>query len=228
MIFPFAVPPRSRLWCALAGCALAAVAVLFLPGVFFVGTWLRDAGEGVVFLAAGSGAISALRLATMRRPVLRLGSPEVEIRHPGLLSGPVILPVSEVRAVLVSDALIRRRLLESTLPPQFALEPTEGQVVFVYPGGRRLIPALGFYQQSMNLCLLFTAPVAMRVRRLPALLLDNRALLRMRTVPALCLPLETPVAAREALVGLGVASSMPQAELEAMFGQLQRRNWLGR
>lgn len=229
MNFLFTVPPRSRLWCALTGAALAAVAILLLPGLFFVGTPLRDAGEGLGFLVMAVGAVSALRLAVMRRPVLRLAGGELAVRHPGLFRGLVTVPIAEVRAVLVSDAVIQRGLMQSTLPPQFALEPSEGEKVYVYPGGRRFVPALGFFQQSVNLCLLFRAPVTLTgVRRLPALFLDNRALLRMRTVPGVCLPLESPAAAQQALVDLGVARSMAQAELEAMLPQLQRRNWRGR
>lgn len=229
MVFPFLVPPRSRLWCGLTGAALAAVTALFLTGLLSAGPALRKGEEALAFLVLATGAVAALRLAAMRRPVLRLSDGELVIEHAGLLRSPVSVPIAQLRAVLISDAVIQRKLLESVLPPQFALEPSGADPVYVYPGGRRYVPALGFFQQTVNLCLLFRAPVALNgARRLSALFLDNRALLRMLTVPGLCLPLESPAAAQEALVGLGVEASMPQADLEAMLGQLRRRNWLGR
>ncbi|MGH2718159.1 MAG: hypothetical protein ACRDJU_06240 [Actinomycetota bacterium] len=223
------MPARSRLWCALIGLALAAVAAVFLWGVVSPGTALRKTEIALGLLVMATAAVSALRLALLRRPLLEVSGGELVIRHPGLFRRPVTVPASEVRAVLVSDAVIRRGLLQTVLPAQFSLEPDGAEPVSVYPGGRRFVPALGFFQQSVNLCLLFRSPVALSgVRRLPALFLDNRALLRLRTVPGLCLPLESPLAAQQALADLGVEGSMPQAELEAMLPRLERRDWLGR
>ena len=224
--FALVAPARSRVWFGMASALFAAMTAGGLVALAKLGF---DPGADLVVLVGtlvmAWFTATSLRLAAPGDPALRLTDDTAEIGHRAFLVGPLVVPFDRVVAVLEEpDQRLRRTVLRATIPRQFPLDDPSGEGAWLYPGGRRFFPLLGYRLQLPNFCILFDPPVRLSgVRRLAASLTESRALLNMSTTTAVCFQLASPAEATAAFVARGVPTSITAERAEQLVAHCGRR-----
>jgi hypothetical protein len=212
---------------ALAGVTAALVFASSGPGTTTFGR------ISFAVVAAGLGWLAGVLVRAALAPAgsLLIDHDGVVLRHPQLLTGPLVLPRDVVRSVLVDDAPARASGgLPAELAARFALVETGDEPAWLHPGAREVMPYLGFHREPPNVAVVLRHPLDLgRVpRRTLALLEGNEEMRALATCAGFFLRAGDPRAVEARARASGLDDPVTLTDAGVLAGFATDRRWFRR